>query len=237
MAAFGLSTDTRILCLSPAAVAQPLRNILVAEGFHASFNDDANAVVSTIHDFAPDIIILDAQLAGLRIHHLCECMRQATEAPILMLIPSTDVEQIVMALESGADECISRPCNPIELLVRMKALLRRAGRLSAVNFRLAGIDMYPEERRVEVDGTPVSLTTLEFDILLTLMSRPRAVFTRLHLFRLVWGTEWGSDGRLVDSHVCRLREKLATAGLTGSPISTVRGIGYVFRPDDGPATA
>jgi DNA-binding response OmpR family regulator len=139
----------------------------------------------------------------------------------------------VRALEKGADDYVTKPFHATELVARIKALLRRArpGEQASPSLRWEGLEVFLEERRVTVKGEPVPLSTMEFDLLAALMQRPRRVLSRNELVDLVWGEDFYGELRLVDTHIYRLREKLSQAGLPDCPITTIRGVGYAFRPE------
>jgi DNA-binding response OmpR family regulator len=180
-------------------------------------------------------VILDIMMPEVDGVTVCETIRRESNAYIMMLSAREGEIDKVRALDKGADDYVTKPFSAAEVVSRIKALLRRSQQApqSTATFRWKGLEVFLDEHRVRVNGADVPLTTLEFDLLVTLVRRPRTVFSRNQLIDLVWGDS-GYDGgmRLVDNQVYRLREKLVTAGLEQCPIVTIRGVGYAFRPED-----
>jgi DNA-binding response OmpR family regulator len=181
----------------------------------------------------PDLVILDLLLPGLDGLELCRRLRRESILPILMLSRGTDEVDRVLALEVGADDCMTRPVSLRELVARVRALLRRtvmardAGLPAVRSLLEAGalrVDL--SEHLASVDGEPVELTPKEFDLLTLLVRYPGRAFARDDLLGNVWGTDYnGVDTRTVDTHILRLRKKLMTVG---TRIETVWGVGYRF---------
>jgi DNA-binding response OmpR family regulator len=151
--------------------------------------------------------------------------------PVLMLSARDGEADKVRALDIGADDYVTKPFGAMELVARVKALLRRAGSGAGGDLRFPGLDVLVEQRKVLVRGQEVALSALEFDLLATLVRRPEVVFSREQLADLIWRDEFSGDLRLVDSHIYRLRAKLTESGLDPCPIATIRGVGYAFRPE------
>ncbi|HEX2951405.1 MAG TPA: response regulator transcription factor, partial [Armatimonadota bacterium] len=132
----------------------------------------------------------------------------------------------------GADDCLALPLSDSEIIVRIRIMLQNYQRQSQAKRKYPHIEILTEERRVIINGTSLHLTVIEFDLLAVLTNRPGIVVSRQSLAQLVWGDDWVGDERLVDSHMCRLRKKIQAAGLHTSLLLCVRGVGYVFRPDE-----
>jgi len=183
----------------------------------------------------PDVVILDIMMPEIDGVTVCETIRRESNVSIMMLSAREGEIDKIRALDKGADDYVTKPFSAGEVVSRIKALLRRSQHApeSTPSYRWKGLSVFLDEHRVQVNGTDVTLTTLEFELLATLMRRQRTVFSRNQLIDLVWG-DAGYDGgmRLVDNQVYRLREKLVTAGLEHCPIVTIRGVGYAFRPED-----
>lgn len=213
-----------------AALTEAVGWYLEAEGFRVTRVADGAAALATFHADRPDALVLDIMMPGLDGIELCRIIRRESEVPVLILSARDSEADKVRALGLGADDYVTKPFSAMELVARVKALLRRTGHASPGVLRIDGLQVMPEERAVSVHGAGVALSALEFDLLLAFMRRPRVVFSRHQLADLVWGDMFSGDLRLVDSHVYRLREKLTQAGLVPCPIATVRGVGYAFRP-------
>jgi DNA-binding response OmpR family regulator len=203
---------------------------LEAEGFRASRVANGSQALEAFRSDRPDAVIIDIMMPGMNGFELCRTIRRESKVPILMLSAREGEADKVRALDIGADDYVTKPFGAMELVARIKALLRRAGHTGEASLQFAGIEVLPEQRKVLVHNQEVGLSALEFDLLLTLMRRPQIVLTREQLADLVWGDEFSGEFRLVDSHIYRLREKLIKAGLDPCPVATVRGVGYAFRP-------
>jgi DNA-binding response OmpR family regulator len=204
---------------------------LEAEGFRATRVANGAQALETFRSDRPDAMIIDIMMPGTDGFELCRAIRRESKVPILMLSAREGEADKVRALDIGADDYVTKPFGAMELVARVKALLRRAGDAGGTMLRFPGIEVLPEQRKAFVHDQQVPLSALEFDLLLTLVRRPQIVFTREQLADLVWGHDFSGDLRLVDSHIYRLREKLIQAGLDQCPIATVRGVGYAFRPE------
>lgn len=207
---------------------------LEAEGFQVTSVDNGQAALETFRTLQPDVVILDIMMPGLDGVQVCEAIRKESEVFIMMLSARDGEIDKVRALEKGADDYVTKPFYATELVARIKALLRRVAQkpTPTSSYRWQGLEVFQDERQVTVHGTPVSISAMEFDLLVALLRRPRAVLSRNHLADIVWGEEFSGELRLVDTHIYRLREKLTAAGLVYCPIATVRGVGYAFRPED-----
>lgn len=209
-----------------------LRWYLEAGGFEALTVDSGTAALETFRRERPEVVILDVMMPGMDGVQVCEAIRQESDAFILMLSARDGELDRVRALEKGADDYVTKPFYASELAARIKAHLRRAPKsaASAVSYRWKTLEVFLEERRVQVQGTTVNLSSTEFDLLVALVHHPRVVFSREQLVNIIWRDEFFGELRLVDNHVYRLREKLISAGLEHCPITTIRGVGYAFRP-------
>lgn len=204
---------------------------LEAEGYRVTRADNGQQALSAFHADRPDAVIIDIMMPGMDGFGLCRAIRRESSVPILMLSARGGEADKVRALDIGADDYVTKPFGAMELVARIKALLRRAAGGVGRSLKFRDFEVLPEERRVLVHGREVPLSALEFDLLLAFTRSPSLVFTRSQLADLVWGDDFSGDLRLVDSHIYRLREKLAVAGLSPSPVATVRGVGYAFRPE------
>jgi DNA-binding response OmpR family regulator len=227
------SDTTRVVLMLPPATAPAFGRSLQAEGFDVLAPLDLGGGWAAVRKHDPHLVVIDSGIGEVEALDCCAQIRQESDVPIALLAEGRPLTFLREASQRGADDCISHAITMAEFMLRVQALLRRAGYAWASLRQAGGITLSPEERRALVRGAEVPLTALEFDLLSALMERPRLVLPRLQLARVVWGENWEGDVRLVDSHLCRLRGKLGRAGLSPCPIRTVRGIGYVFRPDSG----
>lgn len=208
---------------------------LEAEGYQVAMAHTGPEALAAFHANTPDVVILDIMMPETDGIAVCEAIRTASSRVFILMLSARDGEiDKVRALEKGADDYVTKPFYASELVARIKALLRRAqrGQQTVPSLRWTALEVFLDERRVTIHGADVPLSTTEFDLLATLLRRPRAVFSRNQLVDLVWGEDFYGELRLVDTHIYRLREKLTQAGLTHCPIVTIRGVGYAFRPDD-----
>ena len=208
-----------------AAISDLMRLYLRREGFGVHVENDGRAGLAAARSLRPVAIILDVGLPTLDGTEVCRQLRADGDwTPVLFVTARDDEVDRVLGLELGADDYVTKPFSPRELVARVKTVLRRgqaeAGTDRAYNAGRVVIE--PARRRVTADGSDVSLTTTEFDLLLHLVRRPGRVFTREELLSSVWGYEAAAGTRTVDVHVAQLRAKLGEA----SPIRTVRGVGY-----------
>jgi DNA-binding response OmpR family regulator len=183
----------------------------------------------------PDLVVLDLMLPGMDGLEVCQRLQRDRWVPVLMLTARTEESDKVAGFAVGADDYLTKPFSLRELAVRVRAILRRVERIgqppSTEPIVRGGLTVDAARRRVSVDGVDVSLTPLEFEILLALAREPGVVLTREQLMDRVWGYRDYAGGRVVDSHVARIRRKLAEDGNEPRFIRTVHGVGYAFRED------
>ena len=208
-----------------AAVAARLR----AEGFDVEVAHDGPSGVDLCERVRPDLVVLDVMLPGMDGLEVCRRVQRGGgrgPIPVLMLTARGEETDVLVGLGVGADDYMTKPFSPRELVARVRALLRRVERRPAPvgdALRVGELELDPATRRVQVGGTPVHLTPTEFDLLALLAARPGVVYSREQLLADVWGWRDGSGQRTVDSHVRGLRAKLG-AGL----VRTVHGVGYAL---------
>jgi DNA-binding response OmpR family regulator len=205
-----------------SAIAARLR----AEGFTVEVAHDGPAGVALCDRVRPDLVVLDLMLPGLDGLEVCRRLQRDRPVPVLMLTARAEEADLLVGLAVGADDYVTKPFSPRELVARVRALLRRVERRpSPPGDRLAigPLEIDPAARRVRVDGAEVHLTPTEFDLLALLAARPGVVFSREQLLAEVWGWRDGSGQRTVDSHVRGLRRKLGS-----ELVRTVHGIGYAL---------
>ena len=202
-------------------------------GFDVVTASTGRKALEIVQKQPPDLIILDVMLPDIDGMEVCRNLRQqypARRIPIIMLTARGDEIDRVVGFELGADDYVSKPFSPRELVLRVKSILRRSGGEASGALRVADVDIYPERRQCIAAGSPVLLTVKEFDLLYELMKARGNVLTRDMLMDRVWGYHGDATSRTLDTHVRRLRDKL---GKAGSCVETVRGIGYrISNPPD-----
>jgi two-component system alkaline phosphatase synthesis response regulator PhoP len=181
----------------------------------------------------PDLVILDIMLPGVDGLEVCRRLRRESAVPIIMLTAKGGEVERVVGLEQGADDYVTKPFSPRELVARVRAVLRRRIREVAAAshdpLRVGALHLTPATRDVTLHGRPIDLTTREFELLWLLMRYPNRVFTRDFLLEHLWGHDFYGSTRTVDMHVSRLREKIEDDPATPTYIATVRGVGYKLR--------
>jgi two-component system phosphate regulon response regulator PhoB len=211
-----------------ADVAELLALNLGKAGFKVSTAADGASGLQKARDERPDFMILDLMLPKMSGLEVCRILKSDTataQIPILMLTAKAEEIDRIVGLEFGADDYVTKPFSPREIVLRIRAILRR-GEKPDESLRAGPISIDPARHEVRVHGRPVHLTSLEFKLLRILMQRRGRVQDRDRLLNEVWGYESVIDTRTVDTHVRRLREKL---GKVGDAIETVRGFGYRLR--------
>ena len=206
------------------AVAARLRN----EGFDVHTAADGREGVALCERVRPDLVVLDLMLPGLDGLEVCRQVQRDRPVPVLMLTARGEEADVLVGLGIGADDYMTKPFSPRELVARIRALLRRVERRpapAAQAITVGAVHLDPQTRKVTVKGEAVHLTRTEFDLLLTLATKPGAVLTRERLLAEVWGWRDASGTRTVDSHIRGLRRKLGS-----ERVRTVRGIGYALEP-------
>jgi DNA-binding response OmpR family regulator len=214
------------------AIAEAVRARLEAEGYRVVVAGDGPQAIRLHAEHRPDLVVLDPMLPGMDGLEVCKAIQRTAWTPVLMLTARTEEADKVAGFAVGADDYLTKPFSLRELVVRVKAILRRIDRMRAVReegpIERAGIEIDPGRRRVAVDGSEVSLTPLEFEILVALARDPGIVLSRDQLMDRVWGYRDYAGGRVVDSHVARIRRKLGEDGNDPRFIRTVHGVGYAF---------
>jgi len=212
-----------------------VRMYLERSGFAVDEAEDGKVALDLALQGHYALIVLDLMLPELDGRDVCSQIRQKKQTPIIMLTAAGDEINRIHGFELGADDYVVKPFSPRELVMRVKALLKRTGEQEPTTTELHPVLTFPElviyidARRVEVGSQDVSLTPKEFDLLLYLSQRPEKVFTREELLRDVWNYQFYGDQRTVDTHVKRLREKLGQySHLVSTYIVTVWGVGYKF---------
>jgi DNA-binding response OmpR family regulator len=205
-----------------------VRAYLEREGFEVADAGDGESAVALARELDPDVIVLDLMLPGLDGVEACRRIRAFSDAYIVMLTARTEEADKLVGLSTGADDYVTKPFSPAELMARIRAMLRRPreGAGAAGVRRFGALEVDPRGREVRLDGSPVELTKLEFDVLDALSSEPNVAFSRERLLERVWGPSWFGDRHVVDVHVANLRAKLGDDGRKPRFVRTVRGVGY-----------
>ena len=212
-----------------APLAALVRSYLERDGFEVTIAGDGETAVELARANTPDVIVLDLMLPGIDGIEACRRIRSFSDAYVLMLTARAEEIDKVVGLSTGADDYVTKPFSPGELVARIRALLRRPRREagSAPGPRRFGdLVVDPLAREVRVRGEVVELTRLEFDLLDALSESPRVAFTRGQLLDRVWGPDWFGDEHVVDVHIGNLRRKLGEDGRSPRYVRTVRGVGY-----------
>ena len=207
-------------------IAELVRMYLTRDGFGVHVEHDGTAGLAAARKLRPVACVLDIGLPGITGAEICRRLRDSGDwTPVLFLTARDDEVDRILGLEQGADDYLTKPFSPRELVARVKAVLRRtAGPPEGERVRQAGeVVLDPGRRTVHAGGEPVALTPTEFDLLAHLLGRPGRVFTRDELLASVWGYAAHAGTRTVDVHVAQVRAKL---GEHGALIRTVRGVGY-----------
>ena len=209
-----------------AALAEMLSIVLRNEGFDSRVCPVGDRAMAEFRDYRPDVVLLDLMLPGKDGIDVCKEIRAESGVPIVMLTAKSDTIDVVVGLESGADDYIVKPFKPKELVARIRARVRRFEDPApeALTIRDLSIDVAGHE--VTRSGQSIALTPLEFDLLVCLARRPWQVFTREVLLEQVWGYRHAADTRLVNVHVQRLRSKVEHDPENPEIVMTVRGVGY-----------
>jgi DNA-binding response OmpR family regulator len=205
---------------------------LQRDGFEVTVTGNGADAVALARTVDPDVIVLDLGLPGLDGVEVCRQVRTFSDAYIVIATARSDEIDTLIGLSVGADDYLTKPFSPRELMARIQAMLRRPrplghasdDRVQVREFGALGIDVIG--RDVWLAGEPVALTRTEFDILATLAEHPKMAFSRRQLIDTVWGTTWIGDEHLVDVHVGHLRRKLGDEAAEGRFIRTIRGVGY-----------
>ena len=200
--------------------------LLIQQGFAVDQAADGEAAVLAASQTPPDLIVLDIGLPDIDGVEVCRRVRSFSDAHVLMLTAQDTELDKVVGFEAGADDYVTKPFSVAELMGRIKAVLRRSKRVITATRMFGGLNIDPLAREVTLDGTPLELTRIEFDLLDTFIAEPRVAFSRAQLLARVWGPNWFGDDHLVDVHVSNLRRKLADDPRSPAFVATVRGVGY-----------
>jgi two-component system, OmpR family, response regulator MtrA len=209
-----------------SALAEMLGIVLRGEGFEPTFVYDGDRAMEVFRDVRPDLVLLDLMLPGVDGIDVCRQIRAESGVPIVMLTAKSDTVDVVLGLESGADDYIVKPFQSKVLIARVRARLRRTEDPAPETLLIGDVTIDVAGHSVHRNGDQLNLTPLEFDLLVALARKPRQVFTREVLLEQVWGYRHAADTRLVNVHVQRLRAKIERDPERPEIVVTVRGVGY-----------
>ncbi|MEX2392878.1 MAG: response regulator transcription factor [Actinomycetota bacterium] len=200
---------------------------LQQDGFAVLEAPDGETALISLASDRPDIAILDVMLPGRDGFELCREIRKTSDLPIIFLTAKTDTIDVVVGLESGADDYVTKPFVVRELTARIRALLRRLNPETPIKrIVVRDLEIQPETGVVRRGGEVIPLTKTEFKLICTLAGRPNMIFTREVLLAQVWGYDYLADSRIVDTHIQRLRSKIESDTSSPEYIQTIRGLGY-----------
>jgi DNA-binding response OmpR family regulator len=202
------------------------------EGYEVASAEDGEKALELFRSSRPDLVVLDVMLPRMDGLAVCRAIRRESDVPVIMLTARDTELDTVVGLEVGADDYLTKPFSMVELVARIRAMLRRAAPRHGTapeRVELRGLSIDVARRRVTVEGTEVELKPREFDLLAHLAGSPGRVFTREQLLASVWGLDYSGDPRTVDTHVKTIRERLSDEAERPRWIETVRGVGYRFR--------
>ncbi len=209
-----------------AALSEMLSIVLRNEGFDSRVCATGDRALAEMRDYRPDVVLLDLMLPGKDGIDVCREIRAESGVPIVMLTAKSDTIDVVVGLESGADDYVVKPFKPKELVARIRARVRRLDDPAPEALSIGDLSIDVAGHSVTRNGTAISLTPLEFDLLVCLARKPWQVFTREVLLEQVWGYRHAADTRLVNVHVQRLRSKVEHDPENPEIVLTVRGVGY-----------
>ena len=220
-------SDTILVVDDEQRIIDLAKMYLDQDGYKVMSATDGVSALSKILEDKPSLVILDLMLPGMDGLEVCRRARAESDVPIIMLTARSDDIDKIVGLELGADDYLTKPFNPRELVARVKAILRRTDRKPShddpVRISIGNLTIDAQRRSVEIDDKTVDLRMKEFDLLQTLAENPSMVFSREKLLDVVWGYDFAGETRTVDVHIAHLRHKLAGMDAT---IEAVWGVGY-----------
>lgn len=218
------------------SIRTALRLALEDEGYSVVEAADGESGISLFQQVSPDLVLLDLRLPDITGFEVCRALRRSSIVPIIIVTAQSDTNDLVSGFEAGADDYVTKPVVPKELIARVKAALRRAQAGDATFItaksmsKIADIEIDRASSIVRKAGSEVSLTKTEYRLLVEFADHPGMVLSRDQLLERVWGYEYLGDSRLVDAHVRRLRVKIESLPEEPQMIVTVRGMGYRLIP-------
>ncbi|WP_327434259.1 response regulator transcription factor [Streptomyces sp. NBC_01236] len=214
--------------------AELIRRSLLKEGHTATVVHDGGAALDEARRHRPDLVVLDLMLPVVDGFGVCRVLRQNDDIPVLMLTARSTEDDVLLGLELGADDYMTKPYSPRELMARIRTVLRRSGRPAAEQrddpvVHAAGIAVDPARHEVVCDGSPVECTPAEYEILLAMVTEPERVFSRRQLLHRTRGIDRASTERAIDVHIMNLRKKIEADPRRPVRLLTVFGVGYKLK--------
>ena len=228
------TTPTVLVVDDEEKIRNLVTSYLRSEGYDVMAVDDGAAAVDMVRRHHPDLVVLDIRMPGLDGIEALREIRTFSDVYVIMLTARAEETDKLIGLSVGADDYLTKPFSPRELVARVKAVLRRSRARQEPSEEVlifSGLRIDRIRREVTVDEVQVSVTTLEFDLLAALASQPGRVFSRNQLLEAVWGWDYVGDDRVVDVHIRNLRRALSDSANEPRFIGTVRGVGYRFLPE------
>ena len=227
---------TRVLLVEDEPdLAEPLAYLLRREGYEVEIAEDGPAAVAAFEERGCDIVLLDLMLPGMSGTEVCRRIRQTSAVPIVMVTAKDSEVDIVVGLELGADDYVTKPYSARELLARMRAVLRRTAEqdVDLEDHVLTGgrVTLDIDRHSVAVDGREISMPLKEFELLEVLMRNAGRVLTRGQLIDRVWGSDYFGDTKTLDVHIKRIRSRIEQTPSEPVMLVTVRGLGYRFEAE------
>ncbi|MDN3311066.1 response regulator transcription factor [Microbacterium oryzae] len=224
---------TRVLLVEDEPdLADPLAYLLRREGYEVEIAEDADTALASFRREEPAVILLDLMLPGMPGTEVCRQVRTTSAVPIIMLTAKDSEVDIVVGLELGADDYVTKPYSARELLARMRAVMRRTAPAEAdLDERVlhgGRVTLDIDRHTVSVDGAPINMPLKEFELLEVLMRNSGRVLTRGQLIDRVWGSDYFGDTKTLDVHIKRIRSRIEETPSDPTMLVTVRGLGYRF---------
>jgi DNA-binding response OmpR family regulator len=215
-----------------ATIRDIVRRYLTADGFEVAEAADGDEALARFAAHPPDLVVLDVMMPGIDGLEVLRRLRARSDVYVILLTAKSEEVDKLVGLSVGADDYLTKPFSPRELVARVRAVLRRDRPAAPVDvsdvLRFAGLDIDRARREVRRDGRLVELSALEFDLLTALAESPGRVYTRRQLLERVWGWDYVGDERVVDVHIGNLRRRLDDDAAAPALVATVRGVGYKF---------
>lgn len=229
-----MATNKILIVDDEKSIRNLVRSYLESDSYSVLEADNGEKAVRLVREQSPDLVVLDVGMPVLDGIEALREIRTFSDVYVVMLTARAEEVDKLIGLSVGADDYLTKPFSPRELVARIKAVLRRQrGSAATTNdqFVFADLKVDKARREVTVAGTPAELTTLEFDLLAALASQPGRVFSRRQLIEAIWGWDYYGDERVVDVHIRKLRKGLGDDAAEPRIIGTVRGVGYKFIPE------